>query len=340
MLILSFKALPAQTKTCLHMQSKPDYQQLIDEEVWRFIERTNASYPANAVELSIEEQRKVYTLMCQAFHQPRPSSVNSVDDTVPLRKELDSTTSNSKDGNEDAVCNAHDFSHAAHASDVQIAVRRYTNTDQPNNAVHIVYLHGGGFVVGGLDSHDDVCAEICDTTQMGVTAVDYRLSPEHKHPAAFDDCLSVVMHEAERLGCKIILCGDSAGATLCAALSHYLRTANLTNPVKAQVLIYPALGTDTSTESCIYHADAPMLTQDEVKFYLAVRATGEIPSNDVSFAPLHDSDFTGLPNTLVLSAECDPLCSDGKLYCDAIEKAGGHAHWRCETGNLRSIVSS
>jgi len=108
--------------------------------------------------------------------------------------------------------------------------------------------------------------------------------------------------------------------------------------VIAQVLIYPALGTYTNTDSCRNHAHAPMLTLDDVKFYMNVRLSGALPTDDVSFAPLHDVDFADLPNTLVVSAECDPLCDDGKLYCAAITRAGGNARWVCEPGLVHGYL--
>jgi len=287
----------------------PDYQLLIDQEVWDFIERTNRCYPSDAVQLSIAEQRKIYTAMCQEFHRGRPADVLVNDDVV----------------NADATA---------------IPVRRYVHRNQAKTKTnsHIIYIHGGGFVVGGLDSHDDVCAEICNTTKLSVTSIDYRLSPEHKHPAAFNDCLAVVQNEANRVVGKLILCGDSAGASLCASVSHWLRTQSASSPIKAQVLIYPALGTDTNTESCINHAQAPMLTLDEVKYYMKVRVLEKVPNNDASFAVLHDTDYSNLPKTLVVSAECDPLCDDGKLYCHAIAKAGGDAQWICEPGLVHGYL--
>ncbi len=289
------------------MQDKPNYQQLIDQEIWNFIERTNRCYPPDAIQLSIAEQRKIYTAMCKEFHRPHPAGIETRDDVVRTES-------------------------------VAVPVRRYSNVKKINNQTHIIYIHGGGFVVGDLDSHDDVCAEICGITGLGVTSIDYRLAPEHKHPAAFEDCVAVVNCEANRLGCKLVLCGDSAGASLCASVSHQLRSGDALSPVKAQVLIYPALGTETDTASCLYHANAPMLTLEDVNFYMAIRVSGDVPTDDASFAVLNDTDLTQLPVTLVVSAECDPLCDDGKLYCDAITQAGGNASCVVEPGLVHGYL--
>jgi len=289
------------------MNKTPDYRKLIDQEGWDFIKRTDQWYPADAVQRTIDEQRSIYTAMCREFFQGHPDGVqieNAVVDTQGLPP---------------------------------IPVRRYSQANMSNDCV-IIYVHGGGFVVGDLDSHDDVCAELCATTGLSVTSVDYRLSPEHKHPAAFDDCLCVVRHEAQRTGAPLLLCGDSAGGNLCAAVAHWLRSNNEPSPVYGQVLIYPELGGDHTVGSYIEHAHAPQLPRDEVEYYLNVRVDGSPPVNDVSFAPLQDKNFSNLPITLVLSAACDPLSDDGRLYCDAINRAGGSAQWRNETGLVHGYL--
>ena len=292
------------------MTKTPDYKILIDQEIWDFIGRTDRWYPADAVQRTVDEQRSIYTAMCREFFNGHPDGVQVSNQVVE-------------------------------AGELYVPVRRYS-PDRTKASAHIVYMHGGGFVVGDLDSHDDVCAELCAATGLGVTSIDYRLSPEHKHPAAFNDCLAVVQHEAQRLGVPLLLCGDSAGGNLCAAVAHRLRSTKNASPVFAQVLIYPALGPaiggESATGSSVIHANAPMLTRDEVNFYLQVRVDGTLPTNDASFAPLHDDNFANLPHTLVLSAECDPLSDDGRLYCEAINQAGGIARWRNEPGLVHGYL--
>ncbi len=283
------------------MAESVNYESLIDQDVWAFIRRVENFYPADTAQRSTAEQREIYTNMCKAFSYARPAGIVAEDGLID-----------------------------------SIPVRRYTAAN-PDNHAHIIFAHGGGFVVGDLDSHDDVCAELCNTTGLGVTAVDYRLAPEHKHPAAFDDCLAVTIYEAQRLGSPVLLCGDSAGGTLCASVAHHLRDSQSNVAVAGQVLIYPALG-GGETESYLTHANAPMLTSKEMEIYSGVRTDGPPPTNDPSFAPLADTNFSDLPKTVVLSAECDPLCDDGRLYCDAINNAGGQAQWRCEKGLVHSYL--
>ncbi len=275
-----------------------DYERLIDEETWAFIRRTAESYPDDAVDMSIEDQRRVYDAMCQEFRQPRPSGVEVEDRDA--------------DG---------------------VAVRLYTAGDPTRS---VVYFHGGGFVVGGLDSHDDVCAEICVQTGYRVVSVDYRLCPEHAHPAQFQDSWTATCWVVREFGDPIVLAGDSAGGNLAATVAHHGR-GRLDN-VLGQVLIYPGLGGDPSQGSYIEHANAPMLTRDDVLFYQSIRCAGDVPDDDPTFAPLQDRDFSNLPPTVVVTADCDPLRDDGPAYCECITAAGGHAHCVNEPGLIHGYL--
>ncbi|WP_170478610.1 alpha/beta hydrolase fold domain-containing protein [Ruegeria arenilitoris] len=275
-----------------------NYERLIDEETWAFIRRTAESYPDDAVELSISDQRRLYDRMCADFRQPRPNGVITQDmsaDSVP--------------------------------------VRVYT-AGTPTRTV--VYFHGGGFVVGGLDSHDDVCAEFCAQTGYRIVAVEYRLCPEHAHPAQFRDSWDALNWVVRKFGDPIVLVGDSAGGNLAAALAHYAR--DRVENILGQVLIYPGLGGDTSKGSYVEHAHAPLLTREDVLFYERVRCGGNIPEGDPSFAPLHDTNFVGLPPTVVVTADCDPLRDDGATYCKRITAAGGTACWINESGLIHGYL--
>ncbi|MCU0902468.1 MAG: alpha/beta hydrolase [Tabrizicola sp.] len=273
--------------------TQPDYQTLIDAPTWAFIERTNASYPEGTATLSIANQRAIYDRMCAAFDTPYPPGVTSHD--APL---------------------------------AGVPCRIY-----PGKQPTVLYLHGGGYVVGGLHSHDGVCADIRGATGLTVVAADYRLSPEHLHPAAFDDACAVARHLAAQG--PLILVGDSAGANLAAAACHALRG---TAQIKGQVLIYPGLGGDLNTGSYLTHANAPMLTRDDVLFYKGIRHPGDPPEDDPTVHPLRDTDFTGLPPTLAIAAECDPLADDAGAYARKIAEAGGRAHAVTEKGLVHGYL--
>ena len=200
----------------------------------------------------------------------------------------------------------------------------------------VVYFHGGGFVVGGLDSHDSICAEICAGTGYRVVSVDYRLAPEHTHPASFDDCMTATRWVLNSFEGRIVMAGDSAGGNLAAAVTHALRVQ--TDRIAGQLLIYPSLGGDRSQGSYVTHADAPGLTRADIEYYDDVRRDGPKPQTDPSFLPLQDDDFSDLPHTVIVTAECDPLADDGGAYRDALVRAGVKAHWVNEAGLIHGYL--
>ncbi len=267
----------------------PDYAWLIDEEVWAFIRKTKSFAPPGPVTLA--SRRAAYDAAARHFNAGRPQGVETEDFAIP-------------------------------GPGGDIPLRRYL-PPKGEGAALILYFHGGGFVVGGLESHDDVCAELCARTGHVVVAVDYRLAPEHQHPAHFEDAFAAwdwaAGREALGVGRPILLCGDSAGATLAAAVAHAARGG--AHAPGGQVLIYPSLG--GSGESYRLNSEAPMLAKAEREFYQSQREA--IPQDDPRAFPLRDTDFAGLPVTVCINAQCDPLADDGKDYRDRILAAGGRA---------------
>lgn len=275
--------------------TSPDYQRLLDPAMWEFIHRTNTFYPEDTASRSIDDQRAIYDAMCRAFHAGYPPGITAQDDLI-----------------------------------AGVPCRHY-----PGAGPTVIYLHGGGYSLGGLDSHDDICAEICDRTGLPVISVDYRLAPEHLHPAAHQDALAVT--RAIALSGPYLLAGDSAGGALAATVAHALRGS--ANPPKGMVLIYPGLGGDLNKGSYLTHAKAPMLTRDDVLFFSGIsHAGGRAPTSDATAYVLHDTDFSGLPPTVIFSAECDPLADDGRDYCQRITAAGGQATWHLEKGLVHGAL--
>lgn len=276
-----------------------DYSSRIDAETWEFIRKTQETYPDDPGGRTLEQERAAYDAMSAEFRTPRPDAVGVQD-----------------------------------VSAKGVPVRVYT-AGIPSRTV--MYFHGGGFVVGGLDSHDDVCAEICVQTGYRVVSVDYRLAPEHKHPAAFKDAFTATRWAQDEFEAPIVLAGDSAGGNLAAAVAQYAR--GRLSGILGQVLIYPGLGGDVDAGSYIEHAEAPLLQRSYIVMYGGIRAEdGNAPEGDPTYAPLHDTDFSDLPPTIVFSAECDPVCDDGRVYADRIKEAGGKAHWICEDGLVHGYL--
>lgn len=275
---------------------EPDYQTLVDAPTWAFIRATDAAYPPDTATFSIADQRAVYDRMCRAFHRGYPTGVTATDRPFG-----------------------------------GVPCRHYPGSDAT-----VIYFHGGGFVVGGLHSHDDICAEIRATTGFHVVSVDYRLCPEHPHPAAFHDALAATRAISATLPQPVILAGDSAGGNLAAATAHATRGEAL--GITGQILIYPGLGGNKDAGSYLTHANAPMLTRDDVLFYARTRHAGAEPTPDPSFAPLCDSNFSGLPPTLAIAAECDPLADDARTYAARILAAGGKAKAVTEPGLVHGYL--
>lgn len=280
--------------------SAPDYDRLIDAETWAYIARLDAAYPPDAVEMTIEDQRRVYDEMCRLFDQGRPEGVMVRDipyGAVPCR------------------------------------IYEKSPTD-----VTVVYYHGGGFVVGGLDSHDDICAAICDRTGYRVVSVDYGLAPEVVFPGCYNDAYAAFEAISKVHPGPLVMAGDSAGGNLAAAVTHQARQG-APGRILGQVLIYPGLGGDWGQGSYLEHAQAPQLTLADMAFYQKVRTGGaEPPTDDPRYAPLHDTDFSGLPPSVLITAECDPLASDGGAYRDAVRRAGGQAVWFNEPGMVHGCL--
>lgn len=276
----------------------PDYIQIIDAATWDFIRRSEASYPPDTATLSIADQRRIYDALCRAFHRGHPPGMVTQDRPFG-----------------------------------GVPCRLY-----PGKQGTVVYLHGGGFVVGGLHSHDDICAEICAATGLTVVSVDYRLCPEHPHPAAFKDAIAATRAIAAECPAPLLLAGDSAGGNLAAAVAQAIgRNGSL--GVSGMVLIYPGLGGNPDAGSYLAHAQAPMLTREDVLFYARIRhGDGPEPPADPTFAPLSDTDFTGLPPTLAIAAECDPLADDAIAYAARLTAAGTPARALTERGLVHGYL--
>lgn len=253
-----------------------------------FVEKT-VSF--NSTDSSLDGLRQAYSAMCRAFTPPRPAGLYVVD-----------------------------FELAG------VTVRSYQPPVSPptGGTPCIVYLHGGGWVVGDLDSHDFICAELASALGVLVIAVDYRLAPEHPFPAAFDDCLGV--WRALRTGPfkldpkRTLVVGDSAGGNLAAALCLALRDAGEPVPA-AQVLIYPGLGGDHQLPSRSECIDAPLLASSDVDCYHALYLRGTRQPGAYAM-PLLAGHFSGLPPALIAVAQFDPLRDDGVLYAEHLQAAG------------------
>jgi acetyl esterase/lipase len=199
----------------------------------------------------------------------------------------------------------------------QVPIRVYRPDGEPSGCV--VFFHGGGFVMGNLDTHDPICRELCVGGQSVVVAADYRLAPEHPFPCALNDCDAVLQwvigHSAElAVGPgRIIVCGDSAGGNLAAVLA--IRQRNRGGPsLLGQALLYPVTDAPMPFKpSYIENGIGYSLTRDDmIRFWRDYTGDGE--ANGPETCPLRASSLSRLPTTLILTAEFDPLRDEGEAY--------------------------
>jgi acetyl esterase len=216
----------------------------------------------------------------------------------------------------------------------EIPVRVYRKFGSAPRPRTVMYLHGGGWVTGDLDSHDGSCRLLADVTGCVVVAVDYRLAPEHPFPAAVDDSLAAYrwIHEhADDLGVepgKVGVMGDSAGGNLAAVVAQVTRDAQVPAPV-AQCLVYPATETRFTAPSHDLFATGFMLTRAGMEWFRSQYLPDPADWDSPLAAPSLTDDLSGLAPAAVFTAGFDPLRDDGRAYADALAKAGVPVQYRC-----------
>lgn len=189
----------------------------------------------------------------------------------------------------------------------------------------VLYLHGGGWVLGSLDSHDWVCRELASVSGAAVVSLGYRLAPEHPHPAALEDAWAAAGwlrgHAAGMGGDgrRLVVAGDSAGGHLAAALALLSRDRGGPD-LRGQVLIYPALAPDFETASYRANADGYLLTRDDMRWFWEHYLADAV--RDAYATPGSADDLTGLPPALVVTAGFDPLRDEGRAYAARLRAAG------------------
>lgn len=200
----------------------------------------------------------------------------------------------------------------------EIPVRVYQPAHADGDDV-VVYIHGGGWVLGGLDSADPAAAALATAMSVRVISVDYRLAPEHPHPAAYDDALAVTRSVAATNPRWLGLAGDSAGGNLAAAIG--LTAPDVHVRVDAQLLFYPALDPTMRAASHTDFADGFLLTREAMAFYWAAYR-GDAESTSESFTPYDAASLIGTPPTVITTAGYDPLRDEGERFADRLLDGG------------------
>ena len=191
----------------------------------------------------------------------------------------------------------------------------------------LVYFHGGGWVIGDLETHDVLCRQLTAEAGVSVIAVDYRLAPEHKFPAAADDAWAatrwIAAHAAE-LGVdadRLAVGGDSAGGNLAAVVALLAREAGGPR-IALQILLYPVTDLVSESQSYADLADGYMLTRDSMRWFRAQYLAKEQDAADWRVSPLRAPSLAGLPPALVVTAGYDPLRDEGEAYARRLREAG------------------
>lgn len=272
----------------------------VDAGMMKFYKALSAESPPESANWPLDEQRSGWNAVCAKFRAPLPEGVLVAD----------------------MILNG-----------VPCQVFRPAGEGQKPG---LIYFHGGGWVLGGPQTHGDMCAEMAAGADCVVVLVDYRLAPEHRHPAQLEDSLAVLRwlreHGAD-IGMdpdNILGGGDSAGGQMTAGLALWLRDHG-EKQLSGMVAIYPVFGTDTDTPSALRNADAPCLTRDEMIYFINafLGPRGGANWSDPYAAPLL-GDVRGLPPAFIAVAAHDPLFDDGIAFHEKLLAAGVRSELRIE----------
>ena len=231
---------------------------------------------------------------------------------------------------------------------LQLRIYRGAGTAPGERLPCLLYLHGGGWVIGNLESHDRLCRKVANVAGICVVAVDYRLAPEHRFPAALDDsacALRWVADNAQALAIapdRIGVGGDSAGGNLAAVLALMARDGELP-PVVHQALLYPVVDLTAASQSYQRVTSGVPLTAATMHYFIAHYTPSAGDRLDWRASPLHAKSLAGTAPALVLTVAHDPLCDEGRAYAARLESEGvrvtslhlaGHVHGMLLHGKL------
>lgn len=224
-----------------------------------------------------------------------------------------------------------------------MAVRLYRPSDDDNLPV-VVFFHGGGWVIGTIETHDPVCRALANAARALVVSVDYRLAPEHPFPAAGEDCLAATAWIAENVAswggdpARIAVAGDSAGGNLAAVVAN---ACSQTGPsLVGQVLVYPAVDARGGYESLTSNGDGYLLTAELMEWFYGHYLSTDADRSNPDASPILHADLSGLPPTRVITAEFDPLRDEGEAYGRKLIDAGVEATVVRYDGQIHTFFSN
>lgn len=223
-----------------------------------------------------------------------------------------------------------------------IPIRLYTPAGEGPHPV-LVYYHGGGWVIGDLETHDAVCRDLANRSGALVAAVDYRLGPEHRFPAAVEDAYAALTWAAEKIGdlggdpSRLAVGGDSAGGNLAAVVAQ-TAAAQGGPRIAFQLLIYPATDRFDDSASMRENALGPLLSRAWMEWFYGCYLNTPDEGADVRVSPGHAEDLRGQPPALVVTAEFDPLRDQGAAYAGKLREAGVDAELLAVDGAIHGFI--
>lgn len=268
----------------------------LSPQMQHFVERSESFFPEGVITQGLEAQRNAYNAMTASLARENPASLLITDQEISGVKTRSYLPQNE---------------HQSEPKD-------------SDSTTTILYAHGGGWYLGGLNSHDSFCADVAKKCQVNVISVDYSLAPEYPFPAGLNDCYNVYQAFIKQ-GITPMLMGDSAGANLMAALTLRCQADKLTQ-ASAQILIYPALALPLSLPSHQLLSDAPLLSSEGIEFCFQ----SYIPhcydyTQLAALFPLQALSLEGLPPAAIFAAQYDPLIDDAQHYTQRLQECAVEA---------------
>lgn len=285
--------------------------QELDPQIRAFAESSDRLFSSDYDALPIDEQRRLYDAWCREWSGPRPADIASTDLMIPG---------------------------LPHGGAASIPARLYRPTKADGKLGVVLYLHGGGWILGDCDSHDQVTARMAAATGCAVLSIAYRLAPEHKFPAAFDDAYAALQWLAQAApafgldAARLAVAGDSAGAALATGICLAARDRGGPK-IRFQALIYPGLRLQRDAETVAADSpDSPGLGVASLGVY--ARAYLARPQDAVNpyAAPLCADRLADLPPAILAAAQLDVLRADSEAYAEKLQAAGVPVVLRCAAG--------
>lgn len=242
------------------------------------------------------------------------------------------------------VASTHELKAPGAAGDIPLRLYRPIGSSPEQNLAVLVYFHGGGWVIGDLETHDTLCRELANASGCAVVAVDYRMGPENRFPAAVDDCISATAWVRSNAGSlrldasRLAVGGDSAGGNLAAVVAIAARdSGNL--PIAFQLLIYPATDMRRTAPSHTSNGEGYLLTRDTIGYFHDHYIDDSSHDLDWRASPLLHPDLSGLPPAFIVTAGYDPLRDEGLQYAQALTDAGTRSTLVCFERQVHGFIT-